>query len=354
MATIGLCMIVKNEAAVIARCLQSVASWIDTWTIVDTGSTDNTVEVIESTTQALGIPGRLHHRLWQDFGHNRSEAIELARAHSDYLLFIDADEVLQWQGGSRPALQADAYSYIMQHGELRYERIAIVSTRLPWRYVGVLHEYPDCGQPIKAQVLHGLSVLYGYDGARSRNPQKFLDDAAVLERALKVEPANARYWFYLAQSWRDAGCLEKAVVCYEQRASMGDWEEEAWYSQYQVARLQSRLGLPLAQVCESFRLAYERRPSRAESLLWWAVALRAQQQWHSALLLLKAAFPLSLSTDSLFVEPDCYGWRCADELALALFHTNCKTDAHKAWSVALKLNVPAEEQARIEANMRNC
>ena len=124
MATIGLCMIVKNEAAVIARCLQSVASWIDTWTIVDTGSTDQTAAVIQSTTQALGIPGRLHHRLWQDFGHNRSEAIELARAHSDYLLFIDADEVLQWQGGSRPALQADAYSYIMQHGELRYERIA--------------------------------------------------------------------------------------------------------------------------------------------------------------------------------------------------------------------------------------
>lgn len=354
MATIGLCMIVKNEAMVIARCLKSVADWVDTWTIVDTGSTDNTAEVIQVTTQALGISGRLYHRPWRNFGHNRSEAIALAREHSDYLFVIDADEILQWRGGPRPELLADAYSYIIHHGELCYERTAILSTRLPWRYVGVLHEYPDCGKPIKAHVLRGLSVLYGYDGARSRNPQKFLDDAVVLEEALETEPDNARYWFYLAQSWRDAGCLEKAIVCYTKRASMASWEEEAWYSQYQVARLQSQLGLPLAQISESFRLAYERRPARAESLFWWAVALRAQQQWHSALLLLKTAFSLALSADSLFVEPDCYGWRCADELALALFHTNCKADAQKAWSVALQLNAPAEERVRIEANMRNC
>jgi glycosyltransferase involved in cell wall biosynthesis len=68
-------MIVRDEALVIDRCLSSVAPFIDYWVIVDTGSTDNTPVLVEKTL--AGIPGELHHRPWKNFGHNRTEALEL-------------------------------------------------------------------------------------------------------------------------------------------------------------------------------------------------------------------------------------------------------------------------------------
>lgn len=72
-------MIVKNESHVIEPLLCSVAPFIDTWTIVDTGSDDGTPERIGRVMAELGIPGYLHHRSWRNFGENRTEALELAR-----------------------------------------------------------------------------------------------------------------------------------------------------------------------------------------------------------------------------------------------------------------------------------
>jgi glycosyltransferase involved in cell wall biosynthesis len=79
--SIGLCMIVRDEEAVIGRCLTSALPLIDTWTICDTGSTDATADLVAEVL--AGVPGELHRRPWVDFGHNRSEAIALARGRAD-------------------------------------------------------------------------------------------------------------------------------------------------------------------------------------------------------------------------------------------------------------------------------
>ncbi|HBO81928.1 MAG TPA: family 2 glycosyl transferase, partial [Cupriavidus sp.] len=86
---ICLSMIVKNEAAVIERCLRAVRPHIHAWAISDTGSTDGTQDIIRNT---LGdLPGELIERPWVDFSTNRNEALALAAKHGDYALLIDAD-----------------------------------------------------------------------------------------------------------------------------------------------------------------------------------------------------------------------------------------------------------------------
>src|SRR5882724_9077499 len=108
-STLCLNMIVKNERAVIERCLASVKSLISHWVIVDTGSSDGTQEVIRSFLRE--IPGQLVERPWVNFAHNRSEALDFAVGKADYLLFIDADEVLEFDADFVwPELAADAYS----------------------------------------------------------------------------------------------------------------------------------------------------------------------------------------------------------------------------------------------------
>ena len=69
--TVTLCMIVKDEAHVIERCLSSVLPVIDHWVIVDTGSTDGTQKKIKDFFDRNGVEGTLHESKWVDFGTNR-------------------------------------------------------------------------------------------------------------------------------------------------------------------------------------------------------------------------------------------------------------------------------------------
>ena len=136
-------MIVKNEAPVIRRCIDSVRPIIDRWVIVDTGSTDGTQDIIRE--HLLDLPGELHERPWRDFAHNRSEALELARAQSDYTLIIDADDTLEIAPSTvLPALSADSYMLEIGDARIVYQRTQLVRSALPWRYEGVLHEYLTC------------------------------------------------------------------------------------------------------------------------------------------------------------------------------------------------------------------
>lgn len=348
-------MIVRDEAAVIERCLASVRPFIDHWVIVDTGSLDDTPARIERAL--AGVPGQLHHRPWRNFGHNRSEALELARqavGRAGYLLFIDADEQLGHEPGFArwPALHEPAYSLQARYGGLSYDRVSLVSAALPWRWQGVLHEYLDAGQPVAQPRLPGVWIAVTPDGARSADPDKFAKDAAVLEQALREEPDNARYVFYLAQSWRDAGRPELALAHYARRAAMGGWDEEVWYALLQCAQLAERLGQPHEQVLAAYLQAHQSRPSRAEALTGLATYLRGRQDWHLAYLFAREAARIPLPGDRLFVDLAPYHWRAADELALAAHYTARPAEAHALWSGLLRSPLlPAAERARIERNL---
>src|ERR1700758_897611 len=87
-------MIVRNEAHVVRDVLDSVAPYISSWVIVDTGSEDDTQELIRNHMARLGIPGELHERPWRNFGHNRTEALNLAQGHGDYIWVMDADDTV--------------------------------------------------------------------------------------------------------------------------------------------------------------------------------------------------------------------------------------------------------------------
>jgi glycosyltransferase involved in cell wall biosynthesis len=132
-------MIVKHEAPVIRRCLDSVRPVIDYWVIVDTGSTDGTQDIIR---KHLGdLPGELIERPWVDFAHNRSEALDLARGRADYLLVIDADETLEiTEGFEMPRLSADSYDIEVRCGGFTCARKQLLRNSLPCSQVG--RKYP--------------------------------------------------------------------------------------------------------------------------------------------------------------------------------------------------------------------
>jgi glycosyltransferase involved in cell wall biosynthesis len=349
----GIClnMIVKNESRVIRRCIDSAKPFISHWVIVDTGSTDGTQQIVE---QALaGIPGELCQRPWKDFGHNRTEALDLARGKAEYTLVIDADEVLEARQGFRmPALVCDSYQIRTDYAGTSYPRTQLVRSALDWRYVGVLHEYVTCPDARTQGAIDGLVCVPYTDGARASDPDKYKKDAAVLEAALEAEPDNLRYAFYLGQSYRDAGELEEAIAAYERRIAMGGWEEEVWFSMFQVARLKERLGEPENVVTMSYLRAHQFRPERAEALCDLARYHRLAGKYALAYLFASAAHQTPRPGDTLFVDETVYAWRAADELSIAAYY---RGEVRLALDLAQGLlasgRLPESERERVQSNV---
>jgi glycosyltransferase involved in cell wall biosynthesis len=352
-ASLSIClnMIVKNESRVIRRCIDSVRPLISHWLIVDTGSTDGTQQIVRDAL--VGIPGELHERPWKDFGHNRTEALGLAKGRAAYTLVIDADEELRMSPQFRmPPLVCDSYQIQTDYAGTSYPRTQLVKSALDWRYVGVLHEFVSCPDAKTQATIDGLVCIPHTDGARASDPDKYQRDAAVLEEALAAEPDNARYAFYLGQSYRDAEEPEKAIVAYERRIAMGGWAEEVWYSMYQVARLQERLGCPDGVVTMSYLRAYQFRPARAESLCELARYCRLAGKHALAYVFASVARKTPRPSDVLFVDETVYAWRAADEFSIAAYY---RGEVREALAVAEGLltsgRLPEAESERVRQNI---
>lgn len=343
-------MIVKNEAHVIRRCLDSVRPFIDRWVIVDTGSSDGTQDVIRQHMN--DVPGELFERPWRDFGTNRTEALELARGRAAYVLIMDADHVLRApQGWAFGTLTADGHQITHRYAGVEYALPILLADRIPWRYEGVLHEYVTADIPHSFAPLAGPWVEVFHEGARSRDPTTYAKDAALLAAALAREPGNTRYAFYYAQSLRDAGETRQARDMFRRRAEMGGWDEEAWYARYQAALLDERLGESAATVQHAYLAAFQARPTRAEPLVELARFHRERQQYALALIYARQAAGMPRPADRLFVDEATYAWRALDELAIAGWYANAHDEGGSAARRLLAENrFPAGERARIEAN----
>lgn len=299
--TVCLNMIIKDETDVICRCLASAKPLIDYWVIVDTGSTDGTQEMVREFMK--GIPGELHERPWKNFAHNRNEALQLAKGKGDYLLFIDADETFQYDPGFRfPQLDRDAYFFTTSFGGMHYGRMLLVRSSKDWQWRGVLHEALYMDEPYEPGRLDGIINYVRSDGARSKDPQKYHKDAAVLEAALKEDPINTRYQFYLAQSYKCAGELEKALLNYRKRVDMGGWEQELFWSKYEVALLLDEMKATPEEVIKAYYEAFVARPSRIEPLYYLANYHRRQGNFAAAYTISTLAAKIPLSQDLLFVQ----------------------------------------------------
>lgn len=352
--SICLNMIVKNEARVIERCLRSVRPFITTWVIVDTGSTDGTQDLIGRLL--ADVPGELHERPWINFGHNRSEALALARDKSDYILLIDADEQLEYPPDfALPLLTKDAYrtKHFSGLSSTSFYRPQFLRGRLPFRYAGVLHEYVECDLPYETVDLEGLGCRGFFDGARNKDPRaKYESDARLLENALRSEPGNARYVFYLAQSYRDAGMRKKAIEAYERRVKMGGWAEEVFYSLYQIALLLEVEGESIAEVTQAYLRAYEARPSRAEPLVELARRYRQAGQHAVAYLFAERATQIRRPADILFLDESSYDWRALDELSIASYYVGKFAQAEALGRRLLsEAKFPEKERPRITENL---
>ena len=364
--TITLCMIVKNETHVILRCLESVYKYIDRYDITDTGSTDGTQDLIRKFFAEKNIPGEIYQSDWKGFGDHagkigsRTEAFQNAKGKADYAWVIDADDSLSGDLILPEGTDVDAYTLQFSRGEFSWWRTQIFKNNRDWRYVGVLHEYPDSDpKPYRIEKLNGNYFIEARtEGARNIGVsaiEKYSKDAEALEKAIVEDPTNVRYQFYLAQSYFDSQQWEKAIGAYKRRAEMGGWEEEVFFSLYRVAICKVFLQHPWSEIYDAFMMSYESRPTRAEPLYQLARLHRMHNRPKAAYVYARMALEIPRPMeDTLFIEEIPYAWGNLDELG-AVAHTVGKF--HLGMQVCHKLlcenKFPPEHKQRIENNFNS-
>lgn len=317
MPSICLCMMVKNEAGIIRRALESAIPFIDSWVICDTGSTDGTQAIIYETLQ--DIPGQLWNVPWVNFGANRTQVVKLARAMGDYLLILDADLVLHVDmpvKDLRERLTDDAYALRYQ-GDVDYTSTMLLASRHEWRYVGVTHEYVTSETAEEPSEIPGVTLIDHADGAN--RVEKCERDINLLVEDLKTDPYNPRSVFYIAQSYRGWEKFEHALAWYQGRVKLEGYDEERWYSMMMVGRLLQHLDAPAEEVRKAYLDAYFFRPTRLEPICWLAQYCRLNREPEMAFLFSSIAgtdmrYP---SADRLFIDRPVYDYLMLYEFGMA-------------------------------------
>jgi tetratricopeptide (TPR) repeat protein len=363
---IVLVMIVKDEAESIEATLTSLKPWITSYCILDTGSTDQTPNIIRRVME--DVPGGLHIGTWEGYAQSRNKALGLARemlAHGVYhpnpfLLMIDAGERVEASGKPFGELSADGYKVRVLFGGIELWQYRLFRASMNWGYKFERHEVPSPldGSPYKDAHLQNFTIVERIKAPADPLVQleRFSEDARVFEEAVAKDPNDSRSWFYLAQSYRDSLQTDKAVAAYEKRATMGGYQDEVFYSLLQVARLKViPLGRDISEYRVDFLKAHAALPSRAEALCSLGYHCQRAGLFAEAEIYMRQVLATPKPVEGLFVEWEIYAWKALDEQSVNLFWVGRYQEsldlANKALATGL---VPEGDRARVLENIRHC
>ena len=246
--TICLNMMVKNESHIIRETLVNICKYVklDYWVISDTGSSDNTIDIIKSFFKEKEIQGEIHVNTWENFGHNRSLGLELSYNKADYVFIFDADDKI-CGNFKLPVLKSDKYFLTFKGNTINYKRALLVNNRKKWKFKGVLHEFLCSDEPIGENTIEGDYYIFsGRTGNRSKDVNKYKKDAEILEKAFNDKNTEAdllpRYSFYLSQSYKDSGDILNAIKWYTKTLGLNGWVQEKYYSCLMLGNLHLQQG----------------------------------------------------------------------------------------------------------------
>tara|TARA_B100000123_G_scaffold146575_1_gene108262 strand:+ start:14585 stop:16687 length:2103 start_codon:yes stop_codon:yes gene_type:complete len=308
-------MIIKNESKIITRLLDSVLPLIDHYVICDTGSSDNTIEVLNDYFKDKTICGKIVEQPFEDFGKTRSFALKECENEpdSDYILLLDADMLLEIPSdfdakAFKKTLTKDLYFILQGSDSFQWNNARIAKNNIGFFYKCPTHEYIDLHREYSSGNISKNELFIRDIGDGGCKEDKFIRDIRLLENGLKEDPNNCRYLFYIANSYKDIGQFDNAIEYYNKRIKSGGWYQEIAMSYYYIGLCYKGLNR-VGDAINTWLEGFDNLPKRIEGLYEIIHHYRCSEKYTIANyfyeLACKHRYDISIQ-DELFLKREIY------------------------------------------------
>lgn len=362
-----LTQIMKNESHVAERMLNSILPIIDGVVVVDTGSTDNSIQIVKDWGKKNGIETHVFEMAFDNFCNTRNHSFEKAReiflakndGHTYYNFWLDFDEqMIIGPTFNKQKLDRDLYMINTKIGTMAYTRNELCRLDKQMFWYGPVHEFIISKEKnITSGIVEGLSVNVQMDGGSWKGDiaAKYKSHAHTLEKYIDQDRKDPRWIFYTAQSYHDSSCvkdnreenedrLRRSIRYYKERVSRPDgYPEEIYYSQYRIGTIMRALEEPWNLTHNELLKAYSIDPSRGESIKVIIDYYLQLGDWNLAYIYTSFArkvfhnnspYPKRL----LFVDESLYVWKFLEAHSASSFYCGKKEESRQTYQEMVKIS----------------
>ena len=287
---INLCIMVKNGGALFEEMLTQNLPYIDYWTILDTGSTDNTIANINRIL--VGKKGVLHQEPFINFGESRNRCLTLAGTQCKYNIMLDDSYILkgylrEFLDAIRGDQFADSYSLYINQNEIEYASNRIFKSEKNLKYLYSIHEVVQDYDNVNVLVPNTQAYIYDIPCPEMliRTSDRKQNDLVLLKEEIEKNPSDPRPYYYLAQTYSFLQDFDKAYEYYLKR---GNHLEEGFIQEKVNAFLEAgriahfTLKKPWTECELLFKRCYELDNQRPEALYFLGLYYYEQKQYDIA------------------------------------------------------------------------
>lgn len=355
---IALLMMMKNEKKRLHVSLESVKDYVDSFVVYDTGSTDNTLEILKDFTDKHKIPLRLKQGEFVNFAVSRNVSLDFADSFEDidFLLLLDVNDELR--GGEYLRKFAEEHMNTEYNAFLmcqewwsgkndKYFNTRFIRAHKGWRYKGSVHEWMYDSFELKdgppVMKMPPNIVLY-QDRTQDddKSSKRFHRDKELLLADYKKDPTEPRTLFYLAQTCGCLGQYEEALYYNKLRADVDGFVEEKFHAILRAGEMSQALNQPWDVTMAYYMKAVELIP-RAEPLIKIAQHYNKEKKWLLAFTFANMACCLPYPNEAiLFIDNQCYMYFRWHVLSIVAFYCDRHREGKLACLKALEAKPDSE------------
>jgi len=299
-------MIIKNGGEVLKNVLENNKKYIDRWTILDTGSTDGTQDVIKEVLKDK--KGELYEHPFDNFRDSRNRCLDLSSKNCKYTIMLDdtyviKNDLIKFLQSVDDDIYAESYSFIIISGDVEYSSNRMVKTDLNLRYINKVHEIFE--KNVSGLIPKDESCIIDIqnDYMTQRTKERKEQDLNILLEMVDEEPNNPRHLYYVAQTYFAMENNEKAVEYFRKRVEhpVDGHDFEKLDAYFELARtLNFKMGHPIEEVEDLYLKSYELDKNRADSIYFIGVNYHNRGDSKKAYYYFKKAFEIGYDINSQY------------------------------------------------------